>query len=170
MKGKRRLRPLGLGAVVLAALVVAGCAAEAVNFNNTIALRTKKLEAIGKSLQASLQANNIPEAKRKAQELATAIEEAQRELAALPVPAKPGAKEFADAYDRLLKSQEAFCKNELPEMFRILEDPTMAPGVKESRILQLAAQAQQREVPAGNEFLQRQREFASKNGFKLQYK
>jgi hypothetical protein len=170
MKGEDVLRRLLPGALALGALAMVGCAGEAVNFNNTIALRTKKLEAVGKGLQESVQANNIPEAKRKLQELLTAIEEAKKELASLPVPAKPGAREFADAYDRLLKIQEESCKKDIPEMLQILEDPTMAAGAKENRIMQLAMQAQQRETPVANEFLQRQREFASKNGFKLQYK
>ncbi len=134
MRGKRLIRGGLLGALAVAALAAAGCAGEAVRFNNSIVDYNKRLAAAGKrlgeTLAPALQGGqvNAADVKGAYNEVLNTLDQVKKEFASLKVPSGASAKKLADAYGKFLQGQEDMVRNQMGQLVKMAESGKPAPG------------------------------------------
>jgi hypothetical protein len=169
MRGSRSVRQLSLGVVALAALAAAGCAGEAVRFNNTIAGYNKKLNEAGKRLGEAVkpavqgEGVNVTDVKAAYDKVLGAIAEVKKEFAALKIPPGAGAKKLAEAYGKFLKGEEELARGQIGEIVKLAE----VSRPNRDKILKLIQEVKAKELADMEELLAAQREFARETSVPL---
>jgi len=160
-----------MATVALAALAVAGCAGEAVRFNNSLAEYNKRLNAAGKkfgeTLTPALQGGNANAGQVRSayNNMLSTVEAVKRDFNALTPPPSATGKRLADTYRKFLQGQEGMIKNQLGEITRMVEQGKANGG----QIMMLLQQIEGQERRDLSELQEVQRQFAKENGITLKY-
>jgi hypothetical protein len=168
MNGKTFGKSLILGVFLLAA---AGCAGEAVTFNNAIVNYNKRLNEAGKkfgeALAPALQggAVNVAQVKATYAEVESTLEQVKKDFAALHVPKSASGQKLAKSYEKFLAGQESAVKNQMAQLVKLVEAPGRPNAGMLMSVLQEVGRREQGDLA---ELQNAQREFARENNIKLQ--
>jgi hypothetical protein len=167
-----RLLP-ALGVLVLCAPRANAGENDALKYNNALGSFNKKLYEAGRKLGTTIgpalkgQAADLEEVRKAYAEIAKALNQVKKEVAALKVPNSDSARKLAKIYERFLKNQEATIRKDMAEIVRTVEGTNPPDQAGQKRLLRLIQDIGQREMVIIRELQQAQEDFAREHGIKL---
>ena len=167
MSRRANVRPLLLGVFALAVLVVLGCGREAVTFNEALVRGADRIETARRKFEDAVKGGNPANARVAHTALLGTIGEVKKEVAALRVPASPGAQKFAEKFQKFLDRYEEAVKETHGERVKQLENPKDTPPEATRKLALKLIQANQEIQSDMTELLELQRQFAKENNIKL---
>ena len=166
------LIPLWAGLVC--SLAITGFNRDAISFNNALSEANRRIakggEAWATAAVAAMSGGQAAVKRFEAaeDELRKVLDDVKADVRKLEVPVSPTARRLYKAHQQFLRGQDEIISNQFAEISKLIADQTTPQEAKLRSFVELAQQAERREMQDLVPLQQAQREFAQENGFRIQ--
>lgn len=162
---------IAIWAGLVCSLAITGFNRDAISFNNALSDANRRIakggEAWANAAVAAMSGGQAAVERFEAaeDELQKVLDDVKADVRKLEVPDSPAARRLYDAHQQFLRGQDEIIGHQFAKIGKVIADPTTPQEAKLRSFIELAQQAERRELQDLLPLQQAQREFAKENGF-----